>query len=525
MEQAEGALLTVNIDDKDLALQPVNFITEPGEKYDAAFRRFQGVPALERSKGGRLWAAFYGGGTCEGAENYVLVLTSDDDGRSWSNPRLAIDPPDKVRACDPCLWLDPLNRLWLFWAQSYGYYDGRCGVWASVCDDPDAESPAWSAPRRIWHGIMVNKPTVLASGEWLLPITLWSNKESGLNDLPDERYSNVIVSDDQGATYYKRGFADVENRCYDEHMIVERRDGSLWMLVRTTYGIGESVSLDQGKTWSPGKPTRLGGPSSRFFIRRLRSGRLLLVNHYGFKGRSHLTAQLSDDDGLTWNEGLLLDKRDEVSYPDGLEAPDGTLYIIYDRERTKHMEILLAVFSEEDVLAGRCVTPHARLQGLVNKAGFEGSGNHYRDPELLLKYRSLFSGVRPANSAMRADDEAKRIVYYAVRYIDDHLLEIRDLKEISDELGYSLAHISRLFSSELGIAMQAYYLNRKWQKAMDLLEEGTYNITNIASIMQYESIHSFSRAFKNALGLSPTQYVRKYKETCRASIINYYSRK
>ncbi|MDF2725973.1 MAG: hypothetical protein K0Q59_5651, partial [Paenibacillus sp.] len=65
----------MNIDEKDLALQPVTLLSEPGEKYDAALRRFQGVPTLERSMGGRLWAAFYGGGTCEGSENYVLVLT------------------------------------------------------------------------------------------------------------------------------------------------------------------------------------------------------------------------------------------------------------------------------------------------------------------------------------------------------------------------------------------------------------------------------------------------------------------
>ena len=31
-------------------------------------------------------------------------------------------------------------------------------------------------------------------------------------------------------------------RQFDEHMFVERKDGSLWLLVRTNYGIGESIS-------------------------------------------------------------------------------------------------------------------------------------------------------------------------------------------------------------------------------------------------------------------------------------------
>jgi AraC-like DNA-binding protein len=502
------------IDERDLALKAVNLNRAPSEEYAAPFRRFQGIPAIERTGNARLWAAYYSGGTAEGPENYVLVTISDDDGRHWSSPLLVIDPPGRVRAFDPCLWLDPLNRLWLFWAQSYGLYDGRCGVWASICSNPDDASPQWSAPRRIANGIMLNKPTVLSTGEWLFPIAVWVFKNSSI---PDECYSNVFVSTDQGATFSKRGFANVPNRHCDEHMIVERKDGSLWMLVRTTYGIGESVSFDKGITWSPGKPTRLGGPNSRFFIRRLRSGRLLLVNHYGFRDRSHLTAQLSDDDGVTWNDGLLLDERSNVSYPDGIETADGTIYLIYDRERNRNMEILMAVVTEEDIIAGCCISPNARLKVLVDKAGLEKSEKHDKNMLMLLKYRNMLLDNNSNHQSAEMDDDAKASVQQAIQYIEEHLLTIRDLKEVSDALGYSLTHLSRLFTKELGIALQNYYNKRKWKKTLDLLEADTLSITQIAKIMQYESIHTFSRAFKNAIGLSPSQYVRKYKETCGAS--------
>ncbi|MCU6709953.1 glycoside hydrolase [Paenibacillus sp. J5C_2022] len=362
----------MNIADSDAALIPVPLTDIRGNgKYDDAERLFQGIPTIEKTPGGTLWAAFYGGGDNEGPNNYVLIVTSDDNGRTWSSPTWAIDPPGLVRAFDPCLWVDPLGRLWLFWAQSFGetIFDGRCGVWASVCGNPDAAQPEWGLPRRIAHGIMMNKPTVLSSGEWLLPSAVWSCMSSSLHSLPEERFSQVLASADQGESFNKRGHADVPNRHFDEHMIVERKDGSLWMLVRTYYGIGESVSEDGGLTWSPGKPTRLGGPSSRFFIRRLRSGRLLLVNHYGYRGRSHLTAQLSEDDGLTWSEGLLLDERSDISYPDGTEDAAGCIYIIYDRERYKEKQILMAVFTEEDVLAECCVSEAARLKVLVHQAG------------------------------------------------------------------------------------------------------------------------------------------------------------
>jgi hypothetical protein len=151
-------------------------------------------------------------------------------------------------------------------------------------------------------------------------------------------------------------------------MLIERRDGSLWMLVRTLYGIGESVSTDRGRAWSPGQDSGLGGPGARFFIRKLRSGRLLLVNHYQFTKRDHLTAMLSDDDGVTWYGHLLLDERDHVTYPDGIETDDGLLYIIYDRDRLGRKEILLAAFREEDVAAGRIVSSDAYLKRLVSGA-------------------------------------------------------------------------------------------------------------------------------------------------------------
>lgn len=356
-------------DEQNLALQPVGPLLRPGPEYAAASRKWQGIPSMERAPNGRLWAIWYSGGEGEGPDNYVQIVTSDDDGQTWSEPVFVVDPPGRVRAFDANLWHDPLGQLWAFWAQSYAWFDGRCGVWASICEDSSAANAAWSAPRRLCNGIMMCKPTVLSSGEWLLPAAVWAVKEPFLPEMAEERFSNVFCSTDDGETWSRRGGADVPDRGFDEHMVVEREDGSLWVLVRATYGIGESVSHDRGFTWEPGRPTTIGGPCSRFFVRRLDSGRILLVNHHNFTGRSHLTALLSEDDGITWQEGLLLDERPSVSYPDGVQAEDGRIYVIYDRERHDAKEILMAVFREEDVLAGRCVSDDTRLRQLVDRVG------------------------------------------------------------------------------------------------------------------------------------------------------------
>lgn len=53
------------------------------------------------------------------------------------------------------------------------------------------------------------------------------------------------------------------------------------------------------------------------------------------------------------------------SGPDGTQAPDGTLYVSYDRNRDTDGEILLARFTEDDVLAGRLVSPSSALQQIA----------------------------------------------------------------------------------------------------------------------------------------------------------------
>ncbi|MCX7705799.1 MAG: glycoside hydrolase, partial [bacterium] len=314
------------------------------------------------------WLTWYSGGDGEGPENYVIVVKSVDAEKTWFEPFLVIDPPSKIRAFDPCLWLDPAGRLWLFWAMSNGLWDGRGGVWTMVNENPDSGISKWSKPKRVADGIMMNKPTVLSSGEWLFPIAIW-NREPFIHETNHLRFSNVYVSYDAGRTINYFSSADVPERTCDEHIIVELKNGSLWMLVRTSYGIGESFSFDRGRTWTPGRDSGIPGPDSRFQIRRLKSGNLLLINHHGFKDRvrSHLTALLSEDDGKTWQYKLLLDERENVSYPDATEDEYGRIFIIYDHDRYGAKEILMAVITENDIKAGRIVTPDSKLKVTIDK--------------------------------------------------------------------------------------------------------------------------------------------------------------
>jgi len=370
--------------DGDWALKPSEIKRNPGPESFPENSDFIMSMGIERTPQGRLWASWFAGDDSRDA--YILLAKSDDYGRTWSDPAFILDPEPsprglRQRALVGNLWTDPSGRLWLFFDQGFRYFDGRAGVWASVCENPDAEKPDWSTPKRLWHGAALNKPTVLSNGDWLLPVSLWQ-REYIRNDFPASqelfkeldcyRMANVLVSSDKGATWSRRGGVLAHYRQFDEQMILERRDGSLLMFLRTDYGIAETESFDKGRSWTSPEPSKLRHVSARIFVRRLASGRVLLVKHGELykkpASRSHLTAYLSEDDCETWKGGLLLDERDGVSYPDGFQAPDGTVYIAYDRKRTDG-ELLLAKFTEEDVLAGKAVSKKATLKCVIKRTG------------------------------------------------------------------------------------------------------------------------------------------------------------
>ena len=373
----------------DLALIPPKINTAPASLYDADQQNYVMALTNEITPKGRHWVAWIGNCDCPNA--ILLAAKSDDGGKTWSRPCIVIDAqspklPVPRTVIVGNFWTDPTGRLWLFFDQNMNLQDGRGGLWVTVCDNPDADEPVWSAPKRIWHGCMLNKPTVLSSGEWLLCTYLMQTEHTysvhtnpahhwgyynvhTFSQLEPYRGVNLLASKDQGKTWELRSVQKFPNPDWHEPMVVEKKNGQLWMLTRTGTGIMETFSDDKGYTWTDPIPSeKFKHPNSRFFFRKLASGRILLIKN-GDKlnehnGRNQFSAWLTEDDGQTWKGGLVIEDRPNVSYPDGTQAPDGTIYVTYEHNRGPG-EITMAKFTEEDVLAGKIVNPDSRLKMVV----------------------------------------------------------------------------------------------------------------------------------------------------------------
>lgn len=362
-------------------------LTNPGPEYDDVKRSWQGIPGIERASNGRLWSTWYTGDVGEGAiGNYAMVATAADVGQKWSKP-IAIQGPKGTRIGDPLPWIDPKGRLWIFYAQ-YSEKTATTPPMRATCairaDDPTKAAPQWSEPFVvITDGILFGKPIIRQEDKaWIAPFFINGKPAWG-----DGKDTGVVISSDEGASWKWLGGTSVpENlRNFSEATLAQRKDGVLFMVIRTSAGLSESTSADGGKTWADIKPMPgfEKGPATRACMLKLASGAFILVYHdappnkTGGFGRAKMTVWLSDDEGRTWPHKLLLDERTRVSYPDAMQAPDGRIFIIYDLGRYMAGEkaILLSVLQEEDIRAGKVVSKGAKLKIITNQC--HAYGNHY----------------------------------------------------------------------------------------------------------------------------------------------------
>lgn len=132
----------------------------------------------------------------------------------------------------------------------------------------------------------------------------------------------------------------------------------------------------------------------------------------------------------------------------------------------------------------------------------------YIDQIIFLAYRNFFDSWEKAYSRQSDIDANQDIVYEIIHRIDRNLENgtIIKLPQLGEALGYSYSHLSHLFSQKTGLTIKQYLNRKRFEKAVEWLKESDYSITEISDKLGYQSIHTFSKAFRKSYGLSPTDY-------------------
>ncbi|MBQ9805116.1 MAG: helix-turn-helix transcriptional regulator [Clostridia bacterium] len=137
--------------------------------------------------------------------------------------------------------------------------------------------------------------------------------------------------------------------------------------------------------------------------------------------------------------------------------------------------------------------------------------------ELTGNHLALFSLVYQfCEELMKAQSKVcstkDRRLYTAREYIDLHFTESSCLKNAICESGLGERRFRTLFQSDYGVTPNKYVTLRRIEHAKGLLSSGNSSVAQAASRCGFSSVYYFSKVFKAAFGITPSEY-RKNSDT------------
>lgn len=102
----------------------------------------------------------------------------------------------------------------------------------------------------------------------------------------------------------------------------------------------------------------------------------------------------------------------------------------------------------------------------------------------------------------------RRIVAQAEEYLRAHCRGPCTLEEVCRHIGLGKSLLTELFHRHTGESVMRRHQQLRLEAAMDCLREGN-TVTETAALLQFSSIHTFSRMFKQHTGVPPSQFEAK----------------
>lgn len=230
---------------------------------------------------------------------------------------------------------------------------------------------------------------------------------------------------------------------------------------------------------------------------------LLKGGPYESKNRSKCALILCKSGQMTY---IMNEKKFILDPQHALFLPKGSTYSYYIDKRT----VVYALnFNSLELESDELVTfPVSDLQLFVDdceKIAELCAFSEYRLTMMSLLYK-IFD--RLFNERLLE----KNVLYPAIQYLEKNIFS-PDLSNgtLAAKANMSEVHFRKLFSEEYNTTPKQYILEVRMKKARQLLRSSSLTVTEIAHICGFSSLYSFSRAFKDKTGETPTEYSKSHK--------------
>lgn len=111
-----------------------------------------------------------------------------------------------------------------------------------------------------------------------------------------------------------------------------------------------------------------------------------------------------------------------------------------------------------------------------------------------------------------AGEQETRVIINITKYLQEHMEEDVSLSILAEKFHLSAQYISQLFKSEIGVNFLAYLTNLRIEKAKKLLATTALPIMEVAGQVGYSDYRVFTKVFKKAENMTPSQYRRGFIE-------------
>lgn len=115
-------------------------------------------------------------------------------------------------------------------------------------------------------------------------------------------------------------------------------------------------------------------------------------------------------------------------------------------------------------------------------------------------------------------NDNKQIVTQIILYIEGHFKENLTMKQLSEHLGYSDVHVSKIISTNFDNSFPNILNHARVNYACYLLSNTHQTVTTIADSSGFQNVRSFNRNFKKIMGRTPKEFrdQAKQEECCCA---------
>ncbi|SFR63505.1 helix-turn-helix domain-containing protein [Anaeromicropila populeti] len=141
------------------------------------------------------------------------------------------------------------------------------------------------------------------------------------------------------------------------------------------------------------------------------------------------------------------------------------------------------------------------LREVENASWKEVEEKVYRHFEYIIK------AIRTSRSDRKSD-----VVKEALQYINEHFQGELTLDDVSNYVGVTPQHFSKIFKEETGFNYVEWLTNLRIEKAKEYLMEGNKTIKEICYLVGHNDPNYFSRLFKKTVGKSPSEFIKLDKE-------------